>query len=691
MLYKTRLEKIFCCTGLAICLFACSEKGSRKITMETLLEEMTSFESVSRWPSPQYICLQTSSHDRRSVSPGEPGWFANDDGFGFIRTDTIDGRIEKVLFEESAPGAITRIWLTTQNPEGTMRFYFDGCDTAAWTIPAYDLMQFGHSESENGLILPHTSYEKGVKGGSTSFLPIPYASACRVTLEEPADMNNVPHYYQFNFRRYADDADVETFSAENLRKYSKALSRAKHLLLNPDEAVAKDKSTSVEKNMQPGDTLTLSLPEGTRRVTRVEFRVDCDSADYEQTMRSLVYSACFDGAQTVFAPLSDFSGGGMGAPAVESWYLSADGKGRVVSRWPMPYRENAVICICNLSDSECHVSLETQTTDYDWDNSSMYFHTSWKHESDLPFNKWDNGQYDWNFTTLNGRGVYRGDVLSLFNHSRLWYGEGDEKIYIDGEQFPSHFGTGVEDYYNSSWAPVYVFHTPFGGAPRADMHTSQGYNTFFRTRNLDAIPFARSLKFDMEMMGWLEGSADYATTVFWYGDADATAVMTSGSDEAVRPLRPRPADPARYKIADATEFENLPIASKSDRLDISTQNMLDFPDGLWSGAAHALGKNGQPGDYVEYRLTGIAPGTYSAAIYLTKASDYGRLRLTANGISGPVFDGYDSTVVPAEAVTINNIRITDGHLTIRAEITGRNPKSTGYLFGLDCIVLSPTH
>ena len=113
MLYKTRLEKIFCCTGLAICLFACSEKGSRKITMETLLEEMTSFESVSRWPSPQYICLQTSSHDRRSVSPGEPGWFANDDGFGFIRTDTIDGRIEKVLFEESAPGAITRIWLTT--------------------------------------------------------------------------------------------------------------------------------------------------------------------------------------------------------------------------------------------------------------------------------------------------------------------------------------------------------------------------------------------------------------------------------------------------------------------------------------------------------------------------------------------------------------------------------------------------
>lgn len=75
-------------------------------------------------------------------------------------------------------------------------------------------------------------------------------------------------------------------------------------------------------------------------------------------------------------------------------------------------------------------------------------------------------------------GLYRGDLLALFNHSRTWYGEGDEKIRVDGESFPSHFGTGVEDYYNGSWAPVVPFHTPFGGAPRADLANSQGYNSF---------------------------------------------------------------------------------------------------------------------------------------------------------------------------------------------------------------------
>lgn len=536
------LKRILCCLSLSLSLLACSGKEKEKITMETLLEEIASFDSASRWPAVGYRCLQTSSHDRRSVSPDEPGWFANDDGFGFIRTDTIGGRIEKVLFEENAPGVITRIWLTTQNPEGTLRFYFDGNDTAAYTVPAYDLMQFGLSEPKSALILPHTSYEKGVKGGSTMFLPIPYASACRVTLEEPAAMTGVPHYYQFNFRRYADDVVIETFSKENLRRSGKTISKAGQRLLNPDEAVRRGKTTSMEKTLQAGESLTLDLPGGTRRVSRMEFRVACDSADYEQTMRGLVFSADFDGTQTVFVPLSDFSGGGMGAPSVDSWYLSSDGKGTVVSRWPMPYRKNAVLKVCNHSDKPCRLVLAVNTTDYRWDDRSMYFHTSWKQENGLPFNKWDNGQYDWNFTTIEGRGVYRGDVLSLFNHSPLWYGEGDEKIYIDGESFPSHFGTGVEDYYNSSWAPVYVFHTPFGGAPRADMHNSQGYNTFFRTRNLDAIPFAQGLRFDMEMMGWMEGTVDYATTVFWYGDADAKAVSTSGAEAAARPLLPRPAE-----------------------------------------------------------------------------------------------------------------------------------------------------
>ena len=70
-------------------------------------------------------------------------------------------------------------------------------------------------------------------------------------------------------------------------------------------------------------------------------------------------------------------------------------------------------------------------------------------------------------------------------------------------------GTGTEDYYNCSWAPVVPFATPFGGAPRADEASSHGYNTFVRTRNLDVIPFGQRLQFDLEMLSWNPGAVSY--------------------------------------------------------------------------------------------------------------------------------------------------------------------------------------
>ena len=85
-------------------------------------------------------------------------------------------------------------------------------------------------------------------------------------------------------------------------------------------------------------------------------------------------------------------------------------------------------------------------------------------------------------------------------------------------------GTGTEDYYNCSWAPVVPFDTPFGGAPRADEDSSHGYNTFMRTRNLDVMPFGEHLKFDLEMLGWERGFVDYRAAAYWYGTLESTII-----------------------------------------------------------------------------------------------------------------------------------------------------------------------
>jgi len=124
---------------VCVLLFASCKMNNEVISLESLLDEMVSVEESARFPQPSYKCFQESSYDRRSVSPDSTNWFANADGFGVVRIDTIEGRTEKVMFDQTGPGVITRIWITTIDKRGIWRFYFDGSENANWVIPAYDL------------------------------------------------------------------------------------------------------------------------------------------------------------------------------------------------------------------------------------------------------------------------------------------------------------------------------------------------------------------------------------------------------------------------------------------------------------------------------------------------------------------------------------------------------------------------
>ncbi|MDR1920044.1 MAG: DUF2961 domain-containing protein [Tannerellaceae bacterium] len=522
----------FICAGILSAFTCCNGNApEERITMECLLDEMVSVEELSRFPDPYYLCLQESSYDRASVSPDLPAWFANNDGFGIIRLDSINGRKEKIMFDETGPGVITRIWITTLDKRGTWRFYFDGSETPGWTIPAYDLMKMNVAGAGLGLIQPHTSYETDGKGGTTSFLPIPYAKGCKITFEDMPGIDPTPKYYQINYRKYSQNIAIETFSQEVLERAKNKIAEVDRLLRNP--VVSKKGEIRKEtKLLSPSDSISLILPEGEQAVYEISFDIHLsDTSEYGTAMRALVFTATFDGKQTIWTPLSDFSGGGMGAPYVDNWYLFSSGQGRVSTRWLMPYRQNATLTLANLSSSTIEATIEVNVSPLAWDQRSLYFHASWKQENGIYIhNKPEEADQcvEWNFATIQGKGVYKGDLLSLYNHAPRWYGEGDEKIWIDDDIFPSHFGTGTEDYYNSSWAPVVPFHTPFGGAPRADQESSHGYNAFFRTRNLDGIPFKHDFKFDIEMLGWDSGYADYATTIYWYGDYKAEVLNTSG-------------------------------------------------------------------------------------------------------------------------------------------------------------------
>lgn len=684
------------CTGLLFLGCSCNKSSKHYVTLESLLEEMVSVEELACYPAPYYTCHQESSYDRRSVSPADRNWFANNDGFGIMRTDTVQGRVEKVMFDQTGPGVITRIWITTIDKRGTWRFYFDGSSEPGWSIPAYDLMLTGIPPLGPGLLQPHTSYSPDGKGGNTLFLPIPYAKSCKITFEDEPGINPTPKYYGINYRKYPEDTAVETFSADVVKRAGQKISEVNNLLLNP--VLSKSGTILKEKKvLSASDSLILELPAGQQAIYEVKFNINIkDSSRYEQLMRELIFCAEFDGKQTSWVPLSDFSGGGMGAPYVKSWYLSSDGKGTILSRWLMPYKEKGILKLINISSEHVETSIEANISPLAWkDDQSLYFHASWRQETGLYIHdKPEEGEkcIDWNFATIQGKGVYKGDLLSLFNHAPRWYGEGDEKIWVDEDTFPSHFGTGTEDYYNSSWAPVVPFYTPFGGAPRADLASSHGYNAFFRTRNLDGIPFKEKFRFDLEMLGWISGYVDYATTIYWYGDFDSKAIGTTDEHEARKALVPTPENPVKYKIEDAIELEDFQITSKSPSIRIEKQIMTDYSDGKWSRAAHLLCPNGQVGDSLVLVFDQLDKDKYKLMLHATHANDYGIITFFVNDKpTNILFDGYAGKVSHSKPITLGNFTPVAGKIKLKVQIKGTNKQSRGarYMFGLDCIQLIP--
>ena len=218
-------------------------------------------------------------------------------------------------------------------------------------------------------------------------------------------------------------------------------------------------------------------------------------------------------------------------PAHRMWERETKTDGTMICRWIVPYQKTASLRIHNLAKSAVTVNLMAITAPWQWTRDSLYFHTNWWTDKPCP----PRPVCDMNFIEVKGRGIYVGDTLVVLNPLWSWWGEGDEKIYVDEDierRFPSHWGTGSEDYYG--WAGGEVptrkdeFSAPFvanvrvGGQtrdwPAGQEPYTHGYNICTRTRSLDATPFARRFKFDMEafnMIGTPDAFLQYALVTHW--------------------------------------------------------------------------------------------------------------------------------------------------------------------------------
>ena len=501
-----------------------SQNGNSKVTLQSLLEEMVSRESIAKLPIPAYKNLQASSYDRRTVSRNK-GWHANGDRSYFVNVETKDnGRHQHVMLEANGPGAIVRFWSVTSNIDllnGTLRFYIDDDSSPVFSGTLENLIG-GDFFASAPLSMTLAKESDKVKRGRNLYLPIPFAKSIKVTYEKPGGKKltegepawpNDAVFYNINYRLYESPVQVESITPESLEAAAGLIDSTRKKLMSAEVAGGSTVKSLVGKII-PQETKTLELNAPSSKggaLNRISMKIRAENLS--QALRSTVLEISFDGERTVWAPVGDFFGTGYQIRKSKSWYGSVDENGVMLSQWIMPFAEKSIIKIHNLGDQEVNVDLgEVSMVDWEWDERSMHFGSAWHQYTNIN----SKPDRDLNYVTLQGQGVYVGDALTLFDISPKWWGEGDEKIFVDDDTFPTHFGTGSEDYYGYAWCLGAPFSTPFVMQPDGSGNETIGFTINARYRLLDGIPFNKKIHFDMELQHWTESRLNYAPTVYWY-------------------------------------------------------------------------------------------------------------------------------------------------------------------------------
>ncbi|MBZ0151803.1 MAG: DUF2961 domain-containing protein [Planctomycetes bacterium] len=643
---------------------------STELSYPDLLRRLTNVDWLWQPPSAGERCLQFSSYDRRSDRgpSDQDAWYANDDRGNYLRVEVRDGKKEHVMVDVDGPGVLTRLW--SANPAGVLWFDIDG--ERVWTVDFQALT--------SGKVAPVGEPLAGVHGrGWNCYLPIPFQKHLRIAAEKG------DFYYQCNVTRCGDGVTVPSFRPELLQQFASEITACAQQLDAPAGAL-------------PGPVSPSRVVVGKGQLVReIEIRVRCpETVDLGGALRNLVLRVSTPGETLVDVPLLDFFVTGPEGKAwrsarlaVERHQLDVNGwRGtelRLRCRWPMPLPDGGSLEL--LADGDLHdvpqPTWSVVTERLPAGASPLLFRAAFhltKGLSTRPFR---------DFLVLDasgGAGRFVGCSLLVQNPVRAWWGEGDEKLHVDGEAFPSTFGTGTEDYFGYAWCDNHEFHSAMHSQPQCDGPANRGFAAVHRTQLLDCVPFQRSFRFDMEVWHWADCKVDYATVAYWYGAAGASSGLPPTPPPAERTLDRLP--PVQVFVAEqALEGESLPVLAVSGGQH-EVQDM-SFCEGRFSRDAQCWWKHGKPGDTLVLGVPIEAAGEYRVTAAFCMANDYGVVQVALGETKlGEPFDGYAPAVGSSGAQKLGNVTLAAGQARLTLTIVGKNERAKpAHMVGLDYLRL----
>ena len=662
----------------ALVLSGAIAAAQQRFTYVDLIHRLTDLEYLATVPAPGARGAQWSSYDRRSrydASAGKyVGWDANGDGDGIIRKEGG----ELVLVEMEGPGCIWRTW-SAMPKAGHVRIYLDGS-----AEPVVDLPFSGYFDLKNAPFtrpaLVHT-----VSRGWNNYTPMPYQKSCKIVADPGWGA-----YYHFTYETFPAGTKVPTFRRELTAEEAAALDRANQILtrcdLGSDLRQAGQERETRTVAVGGGETATVMRLKGPQAITGLRVKLDLPPGPAgRDLLRELALQIRWDGEQepSVWAPLGDFFGT-AGANSYQSLPLGHTGDEWWYCYWYMPFAQQAQVELVNDGQTQRAIAFEITHAPLSRPVEQLArFHAKWHRDALLPAEpeRW----IDWPILKTAGAGRFIGVMLHVWNPRGGWWGEGDEKFFVDGEKFPSTFGTGSEDYFGYAWCDPHLFQHAYHNQTYNDGN-NRGHVSVNRWHIPDNVPFHQSFEGCIEKYYPNQRPTLYAATAYWY-------LALGGKDPyAPAPLKERvgywtPVE--TFKVKGAIEGESLKILAKTGG-EPQEQDLTAFA-GQWSNDAHLWWIEAKPGDKLDLALPVSKSGTYRLSLQLTKAPDYGIVQLYLDGRKlGAPIDLYHASVVPTGPLAMGTRELTGGQHKLTVEITGANEKAVkSYMFGLDYVRLEP--
>jgi hypothetical protein len=275
------------------------------------------------------------------------------------------------------------------------------------------------------------------------------------------------------------------------------------------------------KNIAAGETVVLCEIEGSGTVRHIW--MTGGFKDHTEALRSMVIRAYWENQEhpSIECPLGDFMGAANARISSYQSVVHSTGINAALNFWlPMPFSDHASITLTNEGDRDITVFYQVDYTTGDKHPEALgRLHVCFRRENPTTLKK--------DFEILpqrNGAGRYLGTVLGIRTFDEHWWGEGEIKIYMDGDtEFPTICGTGSEDYVCLSYG---MQQTPF--LYHGCSWNRDGYVSMYRWHLPDPIFWETSCRITIQQIGYdhsriestgtalYEREDDWSSATFWY-------------------------------------------------------------------------------------------------------------------------------------------------------------------------------